>query len=84
MTGPATVTTAELRAGDVISTSDHILATVRFIDGHGRRNGTWVECVTDKGLTLQFAASGHLTVTRLSARAAVAAARGRPGSSHPA
>jgi hypothetical protein len=62
---PREVVTAQLHVGDEVVTTDLIRACVTFVDRREPRNGTWVECITEQGLTLRFAASARLTVTRL-------------------
>lgn len=64
---PCQVATAQLHVGDEVVTADLIRASVTVVDGREPWNGTWVECVTEEGLTLRFAASARLTVTRLKA-----------------
>jgi hypothetical protein len=62
---PRTVVTAMLRPGDQIITTDLLKATVTLVDARDPRIGPWIECVTDDGLTLRFAARTDLAVTRL-------------------
>jgi hypothetical protein len=62
---PRTVVTAMLRPGDEIITADLLRATVTLVDARDPRMGPWIECVTDDGLTLRFAARTDVEVTRL-------------------
>jgi hypothetical protein len=62
---PRRVATALLRPGDLIITSDLLKATVTRVDARDPRIGPWVECVTEDGRTLRFAARTDLAVTRL-------------------
>ena len=68
MTGlvPKTVVAAMLRPGDQIITSDLLKATVTLVDAREPRIGPWIECVTEDGRTLRFAARADVAVTRLS------------------
>lgn len=68
---PRTVVTALLRPGDQIITADLLKATVTVLDARDPRLGPWVECVTEDGRTLRFAARGDTAVTRLRERRAV-------------
>jgi hypothetical protein len=54
-----------LRPGDQIITTDLLKATVTLVDARDPRIGPWIECVTDDGRTLRFAARADLAVTRL-------------------
>jgi hypothetical protein len=62
---PRTVVTAMLRPGDQIITADLLQATVTLVDARDPRIGPWIECITDDGRTLRFAARTDLAVTRL-------------------
>jgi hypothetical protein len=62
---PRTVVTSMLRPGDQIITTDLLKATVTLVDARDPRIGPWIECVTDDGRTLRFAARTDLAVTRL-------------------
>jgi hypothetical protein len=62
---PRTVVTAVLRPGDQIITADLLRATVTVLDARDPKLGRWVECVTEDGRTLRFAARADLAVTRL-------------------
>jgi hypothetical protein len=62
---PSTVVTAMLRPGDQIITSDLLRATVTLVDARDPKIGPWIECVTEDGRTLRFAARTDLAVTRL-------------------
>jgi hypothetical protein len=62
---PKTVVTAMLRPGDQIITTDLLKATVICVDARDPRIGPWIECVTDDGRTLRFAARTDVAVTRL-------------------
>jgi hypothetical protein len=62
---PKAIVTALLRPGDQIITADLLKARVTVIDARDPRIGTWVECVTEDGRTLRFAARQDLAVTRL-------------------
>lgn len=70
---PRQIITELLHPGDVIITADLVRATVVAIDSRDPKTGKWVECLTADGLTLRFAASPSLVVTRLSAGKGVAA-----------
>jgi hypothetical protein len=54
-----------LRPGDQIITTDLLQATVTLVDARDPRIGPWIECITDDGRTLRFAARTDLAVTRL-------------------
>jgi hypothetical protein len=54
-----------LRPGDQIITTDMLKATVTLVDARDPRIGPWIECVTEDGRTLRFAARADLAVTRL-------------------
>jgi hypothetical protein len=54
-----------LRPGDQIITTDLLKATVILVDARDPRIGPWVECVTEDGRTLRFAARTDVPVTRL-------------------
>lgn len=62
---PTTVVAAMLRPGDKIITTDLLKATVTLVDARDPRIGRWIECVTEDGRTLRFAARTDLAVTRL-------------------
>jgi hypothetical protein len=62
---PKAIVTALLRPGDQIITADLLKARVTVIDARDPRIGTWVECVTEDGRILRFAARPDLAVTRL-------------------
>jgi hypothetical protein len=62
---PSTVVAAVLRPGDQIITADLLRATVTVLDARDPKLGRWVECVTEDGRTLRFAARADLAVTRL-------------------
>jgi hypothetical protein len=62
---PRTVVTSMLRPGDQIITTDLLKATVTLVDARDPRIGPWIECITDDGRTLRFAARTDLAVTRL-------------------
>lgn len=62
---PKTVVAAMLRPGDQIITTDLLRATVTLVDARDPRIGPWVECVTEDGRTLRFAARADVAVTRL-------------------
>jgi hypothetical protein len=62
---PRTVVAAVLRPGDQIITADLLRATVTVLDARDPKLGRWVECVTEDGRTLRFAARADLAVTRL-------------------
>jgi hypothetical protein len=62
---PRSVATALLRPGDQIITSDLLKATVTRVDARDPKIGPWVECVTEDGRALRFAARTDLAVTRL-------------------
>jgi hypothetical protein len=66
---PRTVVTSLLRPGDQIITADLLKATVTVLDAREPRLGPWVECVTEDGRTLRFAARGDRAVTLLRASA---------------
>jgi hypothetical protein len=68
---PTTVVTALLRPGDQIITADLLKATVIVLDARDPRLGPWVECVTEDGRTLRFAARRDVAVTRLRASAGI-------------
>ena len=68
---PMTVVTALLRPGDQIITADLLKATVTVLDARDPRLGPWVECLTEDGRTLRFAARSDLAVTRLRASAGI-------------
>jgi hypothetical protein len=63
---PKTVAAAMLRPGDQIITTDFLKATVTLVDARDPRIGPWIECVTEDGRTLRFAARTDVPVTRLS------------------
>jgi hypothetical protein len=63
---PKTVVAAMLRPGDQIITTDFLKATVTLVDAREPRIGPWIECVTEDGRTLRFAARTDVAVTRLS------------------
>ncbi len=69
---PKTVVTSVLRPGDQIITTDLLRATVTLVDACDPRIGPWIECVTEDGRTLRFAARTDVAVTRL-----------RPGTASP-
>jgi hypothetical protein len=62
---PRTIVTSLLRPGDQIVTADLLRATVTVLDARDPKLGRWVECVTEDGRTLRFAARADLAVTRL-------------------
>jgi hypothetical protein len=62
---PKTVAAAMLRPGDQIITTDLLKATVTLVDARDPRIGPWIECVTEDGRTLRFAARADVAVTRL-------------------
>lgn len=62
---PKNVAAAMLRPGDQIITTDLLKATVTLVDARDPRIGPWVECVTEDGRTLRFAARTDVAVTRL-------------------
>jgi hypothetical protein len=62
---PKTVAAAMLRPGDQIITTDLLRATVTLVDARDPRIGPWIECVTEDGRTLRFAARADVAVTRL-------------------
>ncbi len=62
---PRTVVTALLQPGDQIITTDLLRATVTVLDARDPRIGPWIECVTEDGRTLRFAARTDVAVTRL-------------------
>lgn len=62
---PKTVVAAMLRPGDQIITTDLLKATVTLVDARDPRIGPWIECVTEDGRTLRFAARTDVAVTRL-------------------
>jgi hypothetical protein len=64
---PKTVVAALLRPGDQIITADLLKATVTVLDARDPKLGRWVECMTEDGRTLRFAARADLAVTRLRA-----------------
>ncbi len=66
---PRTVVTALLRPGDQIITTDLLKATVTLVDARDPKVGRWIECITEDGRTLRFAARPDLAVTRLHASA---------------
>jgi hypothetical protein len=68
--GPKTIVAALLRPGDQIITADLLRATVTVLDARDPKLGRWVECVTEDGRTLRFAATADLAVTRLRESAA--------------
>jgi hypothetical protein len=63
---PKTVAAAMLRPGDQIITTDLLRATVTLVDAREPRIGPWIECLTEDGRTLRFAARTDVAVTRLS------------------
>jgi hypothetical protein len=62
---PRSVVTAMLRPGDQIITTDLLKATVTLVDARDPRIGPWIECATEDGRTLRFAARTDQAVTRL-------------------
>jgi hypothetical protein len=64
---PKTVVAALLRPGDQIITADLLKATVTVLDARDPKLGRWVECITEDGRTLRFAARTDMAVTRLRA-----------------
>jgi len=67
---PKTVVAALLRPGDQIITADLLKATVTVLDARDPKLGRWVECITEDGRTLRFAARADLAVMRLRASGA--------------
>jgi hypothetical protein len=67
---PKTVVTSLLRPGDQIITADLLRATVTVLDARDPKLGRWVECVTEDGRMLRFAARADWAVTRIRESAA--------------
>jgi hypothetical protein len=69
---PRTVVASLLRPGDQIITADLLKATVTVLDARDPKLGRWVECITEDGRTLRFAARADVAVMRLRASAVAA------------